>query len=68
MFTYMGFKQSDVWAAYKKISVNSYTAFIASLDSQFSQIFRFNATLSIISIHNTRPQGVYSSCFYTLFR
>jgi hypothetical protein len=66
--TCVGFKQSNVWTAYKKFSVNRYTALIASVDYQFIQIFRVNATLRIINVHNTRPQGVYTSCFYTLFR
>jgi len=51
----------------KKCNVNRYVALIASVDYQFIQIFRVNATLRIISAHNTRPQGVYNSCFYTLF-
>jgi hypothetical protein len=61
--TYMGFKQSNFWTAYKKY-VNRYTSLIASVDSQYIQIFRFNAILRIISVCNIRSQGVNSSCFY----
>jgi hypothetical protein len=59
---------NNLWTAYKQINVNRYTDLMASVDFRFIKIFRFNATLRITSVHDSRPQKAYCSCFYTLLR